>query len=165
MSLDLDKTKSDLTGRLNLVPLQDLSPAVQDYLKAIAKAELSGERATTTSVATELRLSAPSVTAMLKKLAELELVERTPYRVSSSPNPVGGSRWRRSGTIGCWSAISWRRSACRWRQHTPRPIAWSTLPRTWKRESMRHSDSPRAIRTATRFRTQTSASGRSRGSR
>ena len=58
MSLDLDKTKSDLTGRLNLVPLQDLSPAVQDYLKAIAKAELSGERATTTSVATELRLSA-----------------------------------------------------------------------------------------------------------
>ena len=62
------------------MPLQDLSPAVQDYLKAIAKAELSGERATTTFVASELRLSAPSVTAMLKKLAELELVERTPYR-------------------------------------------------------------------------------------
>jgi DtxR family Mn-dependent transcriptional regulator len=80
VSFDLDKAKSDLTTRLNLMPLQDLSPAVQDYLKAIAKAELSGERATTTLVASELRLSAPSVTAMLKKLAELGLVERTPYR-------------------------------------------------------------------------------------
>lgn len=62
------------------MPLQDLSPAVQDYLKAIAKAELAGERATTTLVASTLGLSAPSATAMLKKLAERGLVERTPYR-------------------------------------------------------------------------------------
>jgi DtxR family transcriptional regulator, Mn-dependent transcriptional regulator len=62
------------------VPLQDLSPAVQDYLKAIAKAELAGERATTNLIAAALRFSAPSVTAMLKKLAERGLVERTPYR-------------------------------------------------------------------------------------
>jgi DtxR family transcriptional regulator, Mn-dependent transcriptional regulator len=80
VSLDLDKTKSDLTDRLNLVPLQDLSPAVQDYLKAIAKAELAGERASTNLIAAALGFSAPSVTAMLKKLAERGLVERTPYR-------------------------------------------------------------------------------------
>jgi DtxR family Mn-dependent transcriptional regulator len=78
--LDLDKAKSDVTDRLNQVLLQDLSPAVQDYLKAIAKAELAGERATTTLIASALRLSAPSATAMLKKLAERGLVERTPYR-------------------------------------------------------------------------------------
>jgi DtxR family Mn-dependent transcriptional regulator len=80
VSLDLDKAKLDLTDRLNLVRLQDLSPAVQDYLKAIAKADLAGERATTTLVAEALGLSAPSATAMLKKLAERGLVERTPYR-------------------------------------------------------------------------------------
>jgi DtxR family transcriptional regulator, Mn-dependent transcriptional regulator len=53
---------------------------VQDYLKAIAKAELAGERATTNLIAAALRFSAPSVTEMLKKLAERGLVERTPYR-------------------------------------------------------------------------------------
>jgi DtxR family Mn-dependent transcriptional regulator len=62
------------------VPLQDLSPAVHDYLKAIAKAELAGERATTTHLAQALGVSPPSATAMSKKLAELGLVERTPYR-------------------------------------------------------------------------------------
>lgn len=60
--------------------LQDLSPAVQDYLKAIAKAELAGERATTTLIASTLGFSAPSATAMLKKLAAMGLVQRTPYR-------------------------------------------------------------------------------------
>ena len=53
---------------------------MQDYLKAIAKAELAGERATTNLIAGALGFSAPSVTAMLKKLAERGLVERTPYR-------------------------------------------------------------------------------------
>jgi DtxR family transcriptional regulator, Mn-dependent transcriptional regulator len=60
--------------------LQDLSPAVQDYLKAIGKAELAGEPVTTTRMAEALRVSAPSATEMAKKLDELELVERTPYR-------------------------------------------------------------------------------------
>lgn len=60
--------------------LQDLSPSVQDYLKALAKAELAGEQATTTLLAGALGVSPPSATAMSKKLAELRLVERTPYR-------------------------------------------------------------------------------------
>lgn len=79
MNRDLDKAKLDVTARLTPVPLQDLSPAVQDYLKAIAKAELAGERATTTLLARALEVSAPSATAMSKRLAELGLVERTPY--------------------------------------------------------------------------------------
>lgn len=66
--------------------LQDFSPSVQDYLKAIAKAELAGERATTTLLADALGVSPPSATAMSKKLARLRLVERTPYRgVSLTP--------------------------------------------------------------------------------
>ena len=59
--------------------LQDLSPAVQDYLKAIAKSELAGEHATTNVVAKALGVSAPSATSMLKRLAERQLVERKPY--------------------------------------------------------------------------------------
>ena len=165
MSLDLDKTKSDLTGRLNLVPLQDLSPAVQDYLKAIAKAELSGERATTTSVATELRLSAPSVTAMLKKLAELELVERTPYSVVLTE----------PGRRLALEALRHHRLLERYLVET---LGLSVAAAHAEADRLEHALSedvearidealgfPRAIRTATRFRTQTSASGRSRGSR
>lgn len=60
--------------------LQDLSSSVQDYLKAIAKAELAGKRATTTLLADALAVSPPSATAMSKRLAELRLVERIPYR-------------------------------------------------------------------------------------
>jgi DtxR family Mn-dependent transcriptional regulator len=62
------------------VLLQDLSPSVQDYLKAVARAELAGERATTTLLADALGVSSPSASAMSKKLAHLRLVDRTPYR-------------------------------------------------------------------------------------
>jgi DtxR family transcriptional regulator, Mn-dependent transcriptional regulator len=60
--------------------LQDLTPAVQDYLKTIARAELAGEACTTGSIAGALGVTPPSATSMLKKLAERSLVERTPYR-------------------------------------------------------------------------------------
>jgi DtxR family Mn-dependent transcriptional regulator len=59
---------------------QELTPAVQDYLKAIYALESAGERVTTSALADRMRVSAPSATAMAKRLAELELVERTPYR-------------------------------------------------------------------------------------
>src|SRR5687767_5545067 len=58
----------------------DLTVAVQDYLKAIYALESAGERVTTSALATRMRVSAPSVTAMTKRLAELGLVERAPYR-------------------------------------------------------------------------------------
>lgn len=58
----------------------DLTVAVQDYLKAIYVLESAGERVTTSALATRMGVSAPSATAMTKRLAELGLVERAPYR-------------------------------------------------------------------------------------
>jgi DtxR family transcriptional regulator, Mn-dependent transcriptional regulator len=58
----------------------ELTVAVQDYLKAIYGLEAAGERATTSALAARMRVSAPSATAMTKRLAELGLVERAPYR-------------------------------------------------------------------------------------
>ena len=61
-------------------PATDLTVAVQDYLKAIYALEVSGERVTTSALAERMGVSAPSATAMTKRLAELGLVERAPYR-------------------------------------------------------------------------------------
>ena len=58
----------------------DISPAAQDYLKAIYALESVGERVTTSALAERMGVSAPSATAMTKRLAELGLVERAPYR-------------------------------------------------------------------------------------
>jgi len=58
----------------------DLTVAVQDYLKAIYALESAGERVTTSALAARMGVSAPSATAMTKRLAELGLVERAPYR-------------------------------------------------------------------------------------
>jgi DtxR family transcriptional regulator, Mn-dependent transcriptional regulator len=58
----------------------ELTDAIQDYLKEIYKLESAGHRATTSALAERLEVSAPSVTAMLKKLATLGLVEHQRYR-------------------------------------------------------------------------------------
>jgi DtxR family transcriptional regulator, Mn-dependent transcriptional regulator len=58
----------------------DLTVAVQDYLKAIYALETEGKRVTTSALAARMGVRAPSVTAMTKRLAELGLVERAPYR-------------------------------------------------------------------------------------
>jgi DtxR family Mn-dependent transcriptional regulator len=58
----------------------DLTVAVQDYLKGIYALETAGERVTTSALALRMGVSAPSATAMTKRLAELGLVERSPYR-------------------------------------------------------------------------------------
>ena len=58
----------------------DLTVAVQDYLKAIYGLESAGERVTTSALASRMGVSAPSATAMTKRLAELGLVARAPYR-------------------------------------------------------------------------------------
>jgi DtxR family Mn-dependent transcriptional regulator len=59
---------------------KELTVAVQDYLKAIYALESAGERVTTSALAARMRVAAPSATAMTKRLAELGLVERAPYR-------------------------------------------------------------------------------------
>jgi DtxR family Mn-dependent transcriptional regulator len=58
----------------------ELTDAIQDYVKEIYKLEASGRRVTTTALAKQLGVSAPSVTSMLKKLAGLGLVEHKRYR-------------------------------------------------------------------------------------
>lgn len=58
----------------------DLTVAAQDYLKAIYALESAGERVTTSALAGRMGVSPPSATAMAKRLAELGLVERAPYR-------------------------------------------------------------------------------------
>jgi DtxR family transcriptional regulator, Mn-dependent transcriptional regulator len=61
-------------------PSPDLTVAVQDYLKAIYVLESTGERVTTSALARRMGVSAPSATAMTKRLDELGLVERVPHR-------------------------------------------------------------------------------------
>ncbi|MGB5106341.1 MAG: metal-dependent transcriptional regulator [Candidatus Zixiibacteriota bacterium] len=59
-------------------PRQSIS--IEDYLKAIYR--LSGDLksyATTNAIAESLGISAPSVTGMLKKLAQTKLVKHSPY--------------------------------------------------------------------------------------
>src|SRR3990170_5639653 len=58
----------------------DLTVAVQDYLKAIYALESAGERVPTSALAARMAVSAPSATAMTKRLPEPGLVERAPYR-------------------------------------------------------------------------------------
>ena len=56
-----------------------LSVAIQDYLKGIYKLQQSGELSIS-SLAREQGVSAASASAMVKKLAALELLEHEPYR-------------------------------------------------------------------------------------
>jgi DtxR family transcriptional regulator, Mn-dependent transcriptional regulator len=57
-----------------------LTASVQDYLKEIYKLERETGRATTSAIATRLRVAASSVTAMVKKLNDLGLAAHSPYR-------------------------------------------------------------------------------------
>lgn len=63
-----------------------LSAATEDYLKTIlhlreeAPTSSSSEAITTQAIASRLDVAAPSATAMIKKLASLNLVRHTPYR-------------------------------------------------------------------------------------
>lgn len=67
----------------------ELTPSVEDYLKTIYQLSEGGEPASTNAVAEALALAAPSVSGMLKRLAEQGLVVHEPYR---------GATLSRSGT-------------------------------------------------------------------
>ena len=56
------------------------STATEDYLKAIFHLGRDGGKVQTTGLARQLRVSKPSVTAMLKRLAEKGLVDYSPGR-------------------------------------------------------------------------------------
>lgn len=57
-----------------------LSPSIQDYLKIIYRLAQEGTQPTTNDVARAMRVSAASVTNMLKRLAEMKLVTYTSYK-------------------------------------------------------------------------------------
>lgn len=59
---------------------QPLSVAIQDYLKGIYNLRTSGGRLTISALARDQDVSAASASAMVKKLAALELLEHEPYR-------------------------------------------------------------------------------------
>jgi DtxR family Mn-dependent transcriptional regulator len=65
----------------------ELTDAIQDYLKEIYKLEAAGRRATTSALAEVLEISPPSVTAMLKKLATLGLVQHERYHGATLTEP------------------------------------------------------------------------------
>ena len=62
------------------LPNADLSRSVEDYLKAIYHLTEQGAAASTTEIADALGVSAPSVSGMVKRLAETGLVEHLPYK-------------------------------------------------------------------------------------
>ncbi len=57
-----------------------ITPAMEDYLKAIFRIQHDGEAVSNQRLTEELGLSGASVTNMLKRLHELRLIEHTPYR-------------------------------------------------------------------------------------
>ena len=57
-----------------------ITPAMEDYLKTIFGLEEVGERITTQAIADHLNVAAPSVTGMIKRLHDLNLVDHAPYR-------------------------------------------------------------------------------------
>ena len=65
------------------MPNAPLSVAIQDYLKGIYKLQESQGRATITALARDQGVSPASASAMVKKLAALELVAHEPYRGAS----------------------------------------------------------------------------------
>jgi DtxR family Mn-dependent transcriptional regulator len=57
-----------------------LTRSMQDYLKAIFSILERNERATTSVIAERMGIASPSATAMVKRLAQLRLVEHEPYQ-------------------------------------------------------------------------------------
>jgi len=57
-----------------------LTQSMENYLKAIFEILEHAERASTSSIAERMGIAPPSVTAMVKKLAELRLVTHEPYQ-------------------------------------------------------------------------------------
>jgi len=58
----------------------DLTRSVEDYLKAVFRLTEEGEPASTTALADELLVAAPSVSGMIKRLAGQGLLQHVPYR-------------------------------------------------------------------------------------
>jgi len=65
-----------------------LSPSVEDYIKAIYKTRSDTGNASTQDLAIRLGVSAPAVSKMMRRLAELRLISHAPYQ-SVELTPTG----------------------------------------------------------------------------
>lgn len=65
-----------------------ITPAMEDYLKIIYRLSEDGQRVTTQAIAERMGVAAPSVTGMLKRLADIKLVSHEKYR-SAELTPAG----------------------------------------------------------------------------
>ena len=86
-----------------------LSEAVQDYLKAIYKlsrAPETGQMVSTTLIAERMGVSPASATNMIKRLAEMNILQHRPYQgVELTPS----GPWKSCAITGCWNSICGRR--------------------------------------------------------
>jgi len=57
-----------------------LSQAIEDYLKAIHFLQITDKKVSTSAIAERLGVAQASVTGMIKKMAEMKLVEHSPYQ-------------------------------------------------------------------------------------
>ncbi len=67
-------------NEINKTTKQNITPVVEDYLKAIYSLRQTGETVRTAALAVRLNVKPPTVTAMLKTLADLNLIRYEPYR-------------------------------------------------------------------------------------
>lgn len=64
------------------------TPAVEDYLKAIYEMQHKADKVVTTELARRMGVTSASVTNMIQRLAEMELVDYAPYR-GATLTPAG----------------------------------------------------------------------------
>ena len=57
-----------------------ISPSIEDYVKTIYHLQQGGEKVTTKAISGEMGISSASVTGMVKKLADMDLLTHTPYK-------------------------------------------------------------------------------------
>ena len=82
-------------GHVTLVPMREagLSESIQDYLKSIYKLQAEDGHVTIGALAKDQSVSPASASAMVKKLAALDLLEHEPYR-GAQPDRRRASAWR-----------------------------------------------------------------------
>lgn len=74
--MDIDSQASGNAPSRN----EAITHAMEDYLKVIFTLQTENDAVTTQAIAERLSIQSPSVTNMVKRLADLKLVEHTPYR-------------------------------------------------------------------------------------
>ena len=73
---------------------EPLSESIQHYLREIYKLHAEDGKVTVTALARRLNVSDPSASAMVKKLAALELARHERYRGVELTEPASASRSR-----------------------------------------------------------------------